>query len=703
MVVHPTSPESLDDRTMLVLGAQGLDCADCARAIEQRLSQLPGVLAVEASPATGKVIVVIDPARTDRATIARALAETGHPTDEDRSEGQTPWRRVAFLAAVAASVVVGVVIAELTGTLERANRWIPWPLWAAAILLGGYPVFRSVAQATWQRRITAHTLMTLGAIAAVVVGEWAAAAVVVLFMRLGAALEEVTASQARGALRDLALLAPQRARVERDGQEQDVPASAVRPGEVVVVRAGEAIPVDGLVLAGMASVEEAPLTGEPVPRTVGPEDTVYAATVVRSGYLRVRATAPASESVFARVVRLVETVHAQRGRMERLADRFSGWYLPVVVTVALATLAIRRDPLAMAAVLVVACSCAFALATPMALVATIGRAARRGVLIKGGAVVERLARVDVVLLDKTGTLTLGQPVVTDIVPVEGRASVEELLWLAASAERYAQHPLAEAIRVAAYQHGLVPEAPTSFAAEVGIGVMAQVAGVTVRVRAPSAADTDWAPLVALLEQGKTVAVVERESERIGVIGFADTLRSGVAEAIRELRQLGVREIQLLTGDHERAAASLAAQLGVGWRARLLPEEKLAIVRSYRAAGHVVAMIGDGINDAPALAEADVGIAMGRAGTALAAETADVVLLREDWSLVPLSFRWARRAVRTALTNLVSTGLYNLVGLSLAALGLLPPTLAATAQVVPDLFILANSARLGWDGRRDGGS
>lgn len=700
MASRSTPAEPLDGRTTLVLGARGLDCAECAREIEQALCRLSGVFAVEALPATGKVIVVIDPARVDQTVIARALAETGHPVDEDRTDGETAWRRVAFLAAVAASIVIGVVIAELTGTLELLNRWISWPLWAAMTLLGGYPVFREVVRATLQRRVTAHTLMTLGAIAAMAVGEWAAAAIVVLFMRLGAALEEATASQARGALHDLAALAPQRARVERNGQELDVPVSDVRPGEVVVVRAGEAIPIDGLVLASMASVEEAPLTGEPAPRTVGPEDTVYAATVVRSGYVRVCATAPASESVFARVVRLVETAHAQRGRMERLADRFSDQYLPVVVTVALMTLAIRRDPLAMAAVLVVACSCAFALATPMALVATIGRAARRGVLIKGGAVIERLAHVDVVLLDKTGTLTLGQPVVTDIVPVEGRASIEELLWLAATAERYAVHPLAEAIRIAARQHGLTPGTPESFTDEAGIGVVAQVAGVTVRVRAPTAMDHDWSPLAELLEQGKTVAIVERDSERIGVIAFADTLRPGVAEAIAELRRLGVREIQLLTGDHERAAARLAAQLGIGWRARLLPEDKLALARSYREAGHIVAMVGDGINDAPALAEADVGIAMGRAGTALAAETADVVPLREDWALVPLTISWARRAVRTALTNLVSTGLYNLVGLSLAALGVLPPTLAATAQVVPDLFILTNSARLGWDGRGD---
>ncbi|MCS7051955.1 MAG: HAD-IC family P-type ATPase, partial [Thermomicrobium sp.] len=360
--------------------------------------------------------------------------------------------------------------------VDRLNDWIPWPLWAAAIGAGGWPIFRDVVRATWQRRVTAHTLMTLGAIAAMAVGAWAAAAIVVLFMRLGAALEEITGSQAGRALRELGTLAPQRARIERDGQETEVSADTVLPGEIVVVRAGEAIPVDGTVVEGTALVDEAALTGEPLPRTVTVGDQVYAATVLRRGYLRLRATAPAADSAFARVVRLVEAAEGNPGRLQRVADRFSGWYLPIVAGIAALTLVLRRDPLAVAAVLVVACSCAFALATPMALVATIGRAARRGVLIKGGAVIERLARADVVLLDKTGTLTLGRPTVTDVIALDGLLSEEELVRLAATAERYAEHPIAEAIRAAARERGLPIGVPESFLFEPGIGVTAQLNG-----------------------------------------------------------------------------------------------------------------------------------------------------------------------------------------------------------------------------------
>ena len=694
---HRATTEERTDGTTLVLPVEGIDCAECARHVEQALQKVPGVLEVEAFPLARKVAVVVDPSRVDRATVERVLAETGYPDGEDTVAVDRAWRRVLVISAVAVAVVLAVVAAELTGFVDRLNSWIPWPLWLAGIVAGGWPVFRDVARAVLQRRVTAHTLMTLGALAAIAVGAWAAAAIVVLFMRLGAVLEESTGSEAGRALRELAALAPQRARVERNGQEMEVAAGSVVPGDVVVVRTGEAVPVDGTVIDGTALVDEAALTGEPLPRAVGAGEQVYAATVVRSGYLRLQATAPASDSAFARIVRLVEAAEANPGRLQRVADRFSGWYLPVVAGVAVLTLLLRRDPLAVAAVLVVACSCAFALATPMALVATIGRAARRGVLIKGGAVIERLARVDVVLLDKTGTLTLGRPVVTDVVVADGRVGEDEFLRLAATAERYAEHPLAEAIRAAARERGVPLAAPESFVFDPGVGVTARINGATVRVRAPSTDEADWQPVAQLRAQGKTVVVVEWEGKRLGVLAFADELRPGVAESIAELRRLGIRDIELITGDHEQAAAALAGPLGIRWRARLLPEDKLAVVRAYQQAGRMVAMVGDGINDAPALAQADVGIAMGRLGTALAAETANVVLLREDWMLVPEVIRWARRALRTAWVNLAGTALYNLVGLSLAALGILPPTLAATAQVVPDAFILGNSARLGFGG------
>lgn len=489
-------------------------------------------------------------------------------------------------------------------------------------------------------------------------------------------------------------MAPQTARVARAGQEVEVPVAAVRPGEIIIVRPGEKIPVDGEVIDGQATVDQAAITGESMPVEVGVGAQVYAATIARLGHLRVRTTRVGADTTFGRVIRLVEEAEAQRAEVQRTADQFSAYYLPVVAGVAALTFILRHDPLATAAVLVVACSCSFALATPIAMLASIGAAARRGLLIKGGRYLELLARGDVLLIDKTGTLTLGKPQITDVIPLNGMAE-SALLALAASAERYSEHPLAEAVRAAANERSLPLSEPRDFEAVPGLGVRARVDGSAVaignrRLISPMAST----PIADKLEaQGKTLLYVERDGELIGVLAATDTLRPAVPTALAAVRGLGVRHIELLTGDNERAAAALAGELGVPYRANLLPEDKIRIVKEYQAQGHVVVMIGDGVNDAPALAQADVGIAMAAAGADVALEAAHLALMREDWTLVPEVFSIARRTMRVVKMNLAFTTLYNALGLSLAAFGLLPPILAAAAQSLPDLGILGNSARL----------
>jgi Cd2+/Zn2+-exporting ATPase/Cu+-exporting ATPase len=355
---------------------------------------------------------------------------------------------------------------------------------------------------------------------------------------------------------------------------------------------------------------------------------------------------------------------------------------------------VRRDPLAAAAVMVVACSCSFALATPIAMLASIGAAARRGLLIKGGKYLEALARADVLLVDKTGTLTLGQPRLTDVLALDGLTS-DEVLRLAASAEKYSEHPLAEAVRAEATARGLALSEPGAFEATPGQGVRAEVDRQPVAVGSHRTRSADGrVPAAAALEaQGKTVLYVSRGGRLVGVLAAADTGRAEVPAALAEARQLGLKTIELLTGDNERTAAALAASLGIGYRANLLPEDKLRIVRDYQARGHRVVMVGDGINDAPALAQADVGLAMGAAGSPVALQAAHIALMRDDWRLVPEAIRIAQRTMRVVGLNLGFTIVYNLVGLSLAALGLLPPVFAAAAQSLPDLGILANSSRL----------
>ncbi|MGN6699516.1 MAG: heavy metal translocating P-type ATPase, partial [Thermomicrobiales bacterium] len=595
---------------------------------------------------------------------------------------------------VCGAVLVVVVPGEWFGLFEVITARLPWPVGLAAVALIGWPVFLNVVRAALRRQVISHTLMSVGVVAALAVGQWPTAAVVAFFMRAGDYAERFTTKRSRRALKDLSALAPQLARVERDGVEVVVPATDVRPGETVVVRPGDQAPVDGEVLSGQATFDQAAITGEAMPVDVGPGDRVFAATIARLGSVRVRATGVGADTTFGRVVRLVEEAEAHRADVQRVADRFSAWYLPVVAGIAALTLLLRRDPLATAAVLVVACSCSFALATPIALLASIGAGAKRGLLVKGGKYLEALARADVLLLDKTGTLTTGTPRLTDIVPLDGLPA-DEALALAVAAERYSEHPLAEAVRVAARERALAVEEPAEFTVVPGQGVRARVGDSVITVGngrlAPGAAVL---PAMADLEaRGKTTLLVARDGQPIAVLAAADTVRPEVPIALAEMRALGIQTIELLTGDNARVAAALAAELGIGYRAGLLPEDKIAIVRDYQARGHTVVMVGDGVNDAPALAQADVGIAMGVAGTAVAVDAAHLALLRDDWQLVPDAFRIARRTMRVVKTNLGFTIVYNAVGLTLAAFGVLPPILAAAAQSLPDIGMLANSSRL----------
>ena len=678
-----------------------MDCVECTQHVQHAIAALPGVEAVNVFLALEKATIRFDPALVDLPAIRKAVESVGYsvPVVEPSQPAVSPLsdfsrRVVALLAVVFGAVLFIVVIGEWLGLFEQITRRVPWPMGLAVVLVSGYPVFRNVLRAALRRQVTAHTLMTIGAIAALAVGEWATAAVVVFFMRVGEYAENFTTERARRAVKDLTAMAPQTARLERDGREVEVPISEVQVGEIVVVRPGEKIPVDGEVIAGQATVDQAAITGESMPVEVGPGAKVYAATIARLGRLRVRTTHVGADTTFGRVVKMVEEAEAHRADVQRVADRFSAFYLPVVVAIAALTLAIRRDPLATAAVLVVACSCSFALATPIAMLASIGAGAKRGLLIKGGRYLELLARADVLLIDKTGTLTLGKPQVTDVVALNELADTE-LLSLAASAERYSEHPLAEAVRAVAGERHVPLHELHDFEAVPGLGVRAKVNGITVvvgnRRMIPAAASL---PIAAELEaQGKTLLFVVRDGELAGLLAATDTLRPEVPAALTAVRDLGVRHVELLTGDNERTAAALAERIGLRYRANLLPEDKIRVVKEYQAQGHTVVMVGDGVNDAPALAQAEVGIAMGAAGTDIAIEAAHVALMREDWTLVPEVFRIARRTMRVVKMNLAFTALYNVAGLSLAAFGFLPPILAAAVQSLPDLGILGNSSRL----------
>jgi len=683
----------------------GMDCAECSMHVQSAIAKLPGVARVEVYLAAEKAVVQLDPALVGLGEITRAVEDAGYhvPHAGGRSDAQRripaagadfARRITTLLGLVFGAILVVVVIGEWLGVFEALTGYVP--LWGGIIIVlaGGWPVFRGVIRAALHGQIIAHTLMSLGVIAALAVGQWATAALIVFFMRIGDYTERFTTESARRAVRDLAALAPQTARVEREGLEIELPVGEVRPGEVILIRPGEQIPVDGEVLSGQATVDQAAITGEAMPVEAGPGTQVFAASIARLGSLRVRAARTGSDTTFGRVIRLVEEAEANRANVQRSADRFSARFLPLVVTIAALTFLVRRDPLATAAVLVVACSCSIALATPIAMLASIGAGARRGLLIKGGRVLESLAHADVVLIDKTGTLTLGKPQLTDVVALNGFIG-DDMLALAAAAEHDSEHPLGRAVRESARMRGLVTTRPESFAALPGLGVRAVVGGREVAVGSANLAPgfAERPESSALAAQGKTLLFVSIDGVPAGILAAADTLRPEVPAALAELRRLGIQHIELLTGDSERAAAPLAEALGVPCRAGLLPEDKIAVVKAYQADGHTVVMVGDGVNDAPALAQAEVGIAMGAAGSDIAIEAAHLALLRDDWELVPQALHIAKRTMGVVRMNLAFTAVYNLAGLSLAALGVLPPMLAAAAQSLPDLGILANSSRL----------
>jgi Cd2+/Zn2+-exporting ATPase/Cu+-exporting ATPase len=690
---------------------RGMDCAGCCATVQRSLTALPGVNQADVLLAAEKAIVYYDPKQIDLSTLRAAIEEAGYrvpaasesaadatpaPTEYARSWPNKPLTRdvLLFTGLVAGIVLFVVVVGEWLGLFETLTSRVPWPLGFLIVLAGWWPVLRNVLRAAMRGQVISHTLMSVGVVAALAVGQWTTAAIVVLFMRAGDYVEGFTAERARRAVKDLTQLAPQRARVARQGTEQDVPIADVQIGDIVIVRPGEQIPVDATVLEGQATVNQAAITGEAMPVEVGPGAHVFAATIAQLGHLRLRTTQVGADTTFGHVIQLVEEAEAHRADVQRLADRFSGYFLPVVATIAALTFLVRRDPLATAAVLVVACSCSFALATPIAMLASIGASAKRGLMIKGGKYLELLAKADVLLIDKTGTLTLGQPQITHVVALNGKDE-GEILRLAVAAERYSEHPLAAAVRRAGQTRQLPAAEPESFEALPGFGVRAAVDGRTVTVgsRRLVAAHGEIPAIAALEQQGKSLLYVAENDIPVGVLAAADTVRAEIPEALAALRRLGIHHIELLTGDNEHSAATLANQVGLPYQANLLPEDKVAAVKRYQAQGHTVVMVGDGVNDAPALAQADVGIAMGAAGSALALEAAHVALMREDWMLVPEVLAIARRTLRVVKMNFAFTTLYNVVGLTLAALGILPPIAAAAAQSLPDLGILANSSRL----------
>jgi Cd2+/Zn2+-exporting ATPase/Cu+-exporting ATPase len=692
------------------LKIRGMDCAECATHVEERVGKIAGVASAQVFLTAEKGIFAYDPARVDPSAFTHAIHELGYRVETRDAAPRVNGRarvtefanraRFAFVAAIAVLALVGLLVERL-GILENVVHQIPAPLVLLAVLAGGLPIFVSAARGARARQINADLLMSVAIIAATALGEFISAALIIFFMSIAHFLENFTTEKSRAAIRHLIALAPTTARVMRDGAEIETPIAALRAGDVIVIRPGERLPADGAVIEGASAVDQSPITGESLPVEKRAGDSVFAGSVNQRGALQVRVSRVGRDSMLGKIIRLVEEAEAAKAPVQKFADRYSAIYLPVVIGAALITFALTQNPTNAIAVLVVACPCAIALATPLAVVAGVGRAASQGILIKGGLYLESLAKINTLVMDKTGTLTFGRPRVTDVEIRDLEIRDSEIVRLAAVAEKYSEHPLASAILDEARARGVEVAAPESFEVIAGQGVIARLNGNHIAFGNRRMMDTRGIAIdralddrVAALErEGKTVMYLSDNHHVAGIIAVADVVRDEVPRALDELRRAGIREMILLTGDNTRVASALAQELGVEHRAEMLPADKIAFVRDLQARGKRVAMIGDGINDAPALAQADVGIAMGVAGTDVAMDAAHVALMTDDWSHIPVALRLARKTFRTIQQNIAFGLFFNVAGLLLASTGIFTPVMAAAAQSLPDVAVFLNSSRV----------
>ncbi len=706
----------------------GMDCGSCAGKVRGAVERLPGVSGVEVTLIAERLRLTLDEALTPRAEIEAAIRALGfgiapEGTPPERRKGfvlpgalpepapdpepqnvpppaSLPWHRTAKGRLL---LVTGGLLAGAWGVKLTAAAALAEAAFVLACLIGLLPVARR-AWAALRRGMpfTIEALMTLAAGGALVLGAAEEAAFVLFLFAVGEVLEGLAAQRARSGIRALARLAPETARLEVGGALREVRAAALRAGQVVLVRAGDRVPADGIIVEGTSGLDESPVTGESVPRTRGPGDEVLAGTINTEAALRVRVSRPASDSAIARIVRLVEEAESARAPTERFIDRFSRWYMPSIVGVA--ALVAILPPLVLGlpwpdwsyralALLLIGCPCALVISVPAAIASALAAGARRGLLLKGGAVVEVAAATTRVAFDKTGTLTCGRPNVTAIVALNG--DEDTVLALAAAVEIGAAHPLARAIRDEAARRRLTLPPVQGARVLPGIGAEAGIDGALVRVTAPRSAaeagalDQEALHHAARLEKdGQTVVALYRGAEGLGLIALRDEPRPDAAAALAQLRAMGIATV-MLTGDTPRTAAAIAGPLGADWQAGMLPADKRDAIRDMGAG---VMMVGDGINDAPALKQAAVGVAMG-SGTDVALETADAAILRDRVTDVPAMVRLARAAMANIRQNVaIALGL-KAVFLVTSIAGVTGLWMAVLADTGATVLVTLNALRL----------
>lgn len=763
----PASEASDTERVELSIG--GMTCASCQAVIERTLARLPGVCSAAVNLATETAAVVYDPQTVDVSDIVNAIRGAGYEADVRIQEGMLETARDAqrdtqqahirkmrrllvFSLAFSAPLLLLMLPSLMSAVPDAVARWaghafgvqlepmmvykyIAFILATPVQLVAGAPFYRGFWAALKRRTGNMDTLVAVGTSAAYLYSVAATfvpalhdepvffetSALLLTFVILGKLLEAVAKGRTSDAVKRLIALAPKTATVIRDGVEMSLPIEQVLVGDIVIVRPGEKIPVDGIVVDGHSAVDESMITGESVPVEKHEGDTVIGGTLNKLGTFRFRATRVGSDTALAQIVRLVEEAQGSKAPVQRFADRVSAVFVPVVIGLALITFLVWllvvpslvgpayyaevtpfiKALLAGTAVLVIACPCALGLATPTAIMVGMGKGAEHGVLIKSSEALETACKTDAIVFDKTGTLTEGKLVVTEVEAQDG-FDAERLSMIAAALERASEHPLAEAIMAHAKEHGIVPPPVESFSAIPGLGVEGIVDGLRVVLGNRRLIEREGIDLAGLKERvsalealGRTVIIVGLDTgEAAGLIAVADTLKEEAPATIARLMEMGI-EIYMVTGDNRPTAEAIAMQAGIPRDhvlAEVLPEHKAAQIAELMARGLTVAMIGDGINDTPALATAHVGIAMG-AGTDVAIEAADIVLIRNDLRDVVTAVELSKATMRKIRQNLFWALGYNSLGIPIAAFGLLKPEIAGAAMALSSVSVVTSSLML----------
>lgn len=682
---------------------EGMDCGSCAATIEKHLSNNPSVEQVKVNFSTGKMHI-LHTAKDQEIIqeVEKAGFQASLISKNQKVVGKTK-KRVTATSLSGLLLAIGF-LGSFTGLPELAVTL----LYAATIMIGGYKPARSAYYAVKSKSLDMNVLMVSAAIGAALIGEWFEGATVVWLFALGNALQNSSIERTRESIRSLINLAPSEATVKVGSQLMVKPVEEIAVGDAIVVKPGEKIPLDGEVASGTSSVNQAPITGESMPVDKEKGDAVYAGTINESGSLEIQVTKLVEDTTIAKIIHLVEEAQEQKAPTQAFVDRFAKVYTPIVFTLAL--LVMIAPPVTGfgtweewiyrgLALLVVACPCALVISTPVAIVSAIGNAAKNGVLIKGGTFLEKAGAINAIAFDKTGTLTEGKPKVSEVIAVNG--DEQELISIARTIEEHSVHPIAKSILAYAAEKQITGKAGESFKAIPGKGAQATIGGVEYYAGNPKWYREMGVSLVAVEEriealqkEGHSLIVIGTRSDILGMIGVADPIRTVTVNAIEQLKAVGMQEMVMLTGDNEGTARKISTQTGVDrYFAELLPEGKVAAVKKLQQEGRKVAMIGDGINDAPALATADLGIAMGGAGTDTAMETADIVLMADNLEKLPHTIRLSRKSLAIIKQNVWFSLLTKVAALLLIFPGLLTLWMAVLADTGAALLVILNSMRL----------